>query len=49
MRVLSDSFMDPLIVTTLNNALTAVHKPIYKHQFRYIPCKNAKTVFTSAI
>ena len=49
MRGWYDSFMNPLIVATLDNALRAAHKPLYKHLFRCIPCKNANTVFTSAI
>ena len=49
MRGRSDSFINPLIVTTLDNALRAAHKPLYKHPFRYMPCRNANTVFTSAI
>ena len=49
MRGWSDSFINPLIVTALENALRAAPKPLSKHPFRYIPCKNANTVFTFAI
>ena len=46
MRGWPDSFKNPLIiiVMALDKALQAAHKPLYKHSFRYILCKNANTV-----
>ena len=49
MRGWSDSFINSLIVTILDNALRAAHKPLYKHPFRYIPCQNPNTAFAFAI
>ena len=46
-RGCSDNFRYPLIVTTLDNALRAVHNPLYRQPLRYKPCMNVNTVFTS--
>ena len=40
----SDSFANPLIVTTLAKALRASHKQLYKQPSLYIPCKNLSTL-----
>ena len=40
----SESFTNPLIVTTLAKALRAAHKPLYKQPSLYVPCKNLRTL-----
>ena len=45
----SNSFVYPLIVTILDNALRAAQTPLYKQPFMYIPCMNDNTVFTSGV
>ena len=49
MKGFFDSFVYPLIVTILDNALCATQRPLYKQPFMYILCINDITVSTYGV